>query len=380
MARRGENIRKRKDGRWEGRYQVLDIYTEKTYSKSVYAKTYGEVKSKLSAIKGGRVLFSVQADGKKDIPCTGLHTTTFDKAAGEWLFEVGKGKKYATLVKYSNIYNLYIKPVLGNIPVSEITSKTINGVFPRDTEKSASTLKSISCVTNQIMKYASAKYNVPLCSAVCDKCKSPRKPVEVLSKSEQIKLMKYLYEDSDIYKVGIILCLSTGLRLGEICSLKWEDLDFENKFLHVNRTVQRITAPKGSGKTALIESEPKSCFSKREIPVTDTLIELLLPYKKEGGYVLNGKRPMEPRTYQNKFAGYLAAAGIRKTNFHTLRHTFATNCMDSGADVKSLSEIMGHSDVRITLNRYVHPTAETKRRYMDTLSVIYGQYVGQKCV
>lgn len=93
--------------------------------------------------------------------------------------------------------------------------------------------------------------------------------------------------------------------------------------------------------------------------------------------MINGSRPMEPRTYQNKFQRYLQDAGISRKNFHILRHTFATNCINNGADVKSLSEILGHSDVKITLNRYVHPTIETKRRHMNSLSAIYGQYVGQ---
>jgi len=127
-----------------------------------------------------------------------------------------------------------------------------------------------------------------------------------------------------------------------------------------------------------LEGEPKSIFSKREIPLADEVVKLLLPYCNGAErYVIHGNKPMEPRTYQNKFQKYLQMAGIERKNFHILRHTFATNCINSGIDIKSLSEILGHSDVKITLNCYVHPTIETKRQYINSLSVIYGQYMSQ---
>ena len=181
----------------------------------------------------------------------------------------------------------------------------------------------------------------------------------------------------DISKAGIFLCLSTGLRLGEICSLKWVDIDQERRLLHVNRTVQRIKSKEGPAKTVLLETAPKSVFSNREIPMPDTLLALLMPFKKAGQeYILCTNKPMEPRTYQNHFKRYLGETKIPNYNFHTLRHTFATNCIDSGMDIKSLSEILGHSNVQITLDRYVHPSMDTKRKYINALSVDYGQLCG----
>lgn len=153
----------------------------------------------------------------------------------------------------------------------------------------------------------------------------------------------------------------------------------EQMLLHVNRTVQRIETKNGATKTALLETTPKSTFSFREIPISIMLASLLLRFKKEGQeYVLCADKPMEPRTYQNRFKAYLRASDCREHNFHTLRHTFATNCIDNGMDIKSLSEILGHSDMQITLNRYVHPTMDTKRRYINTLSTIYSQFCGQE--
>ncbi len=169
------------------------------------------------------------------------------------------------------------------------------------------------------------------------------------------------------------------MRLGEICSLKWDDIDLDQMLIHVNRTVQRIAVENENTKTKLMMTSPKSIYSIREIPISTPLRQLLLTVKKEGQeYLLCGTRPMEPRTYENHFKKYLKASSIKNYNFHVIRHTFATNCIDNGMDVKSLSEILGHSDVQITLGCYVHPTLDTKRRYLDALSCIYGQYCGQK--
>ncbi len=375
MPRKGENIRKRKDGRWEGRFQAADARTGKRYYRSVYAKTYGEAKEKLSAAKAA---YREEKSGKKAADAA-RGQVAFGDVAGEWFESIEKKKKHSTFVKYRNIYEVYIQPAFADVFLHELSPELINSVFPDSGEKSASILRSISCVTNQILKYAAARYQVSFLAASCEKPANAHRPVEVLGRSDQVKLLRYLYDTLDVYKAGIIVCLSTGLRLGEICALKWEDIDFENRLLRVNRTVQRISVQNQEKKTALLESDPKSCFSKREIPLTDNLIRLLLPYRAEDGYFLCSHKPMEPRTYQNKFAEYLMITGIKKTNFHILRHTFATSCIDSGTDVKSLSEILGHSDVRITLNRYVHPTTETKRQHLDALSVIYGQYMGQVC-
>lgn len=228
------------------------------------------------------------------------------------------------------------------------------------------------------------KYGIPAYTFVCTIPRPTSKPVEVLTKTERVKFIKYLCAEPDIYKTGVLLCMSTGLRIGELCALKWSDIDFENKLLHVDRTVQRIAIAGRKTKTALLESEPKSSFSKREIPIADEIIKFLLPYRKSEGYLFKGTKPMEPRTYQNKFTKYIRDAELHKSHFHILRHTFATNCIDSGMDVKSLSEILDHADVKITLNRYVHPTMETKRNHINTLAVIYfsvlGQSAGQSAV
>lgn len=373
MPRRGENIRKRKDGRWEGRYYVRELETGRNIQHSVYAKTYSEVKEKLRAIK---------SDNKKTQQQKGENLKLcFRQAGEEWLMIISREKKHATYIKYRMICEKYLYPKLGNLFFSEWSNGYLTDLFQdKDGNLVSNSLqKSISCVLNQILSYAVCHYAVTLPSYSFPRRTSEIKPVEVLNQSEQARLLRHLYHEMDIYKLGILICISTGLRLGELCALRWKDVDFEDHLLYINTTVQRIVADGYKTKTILLEGAPKSNFSRREIPLSDEVARLLLFYHRgDGEYVIRGEKPMEPRTYQNKFQKYLQSAGIKRKNFHTLRHTFATNCINNGVDIKSLSEILGHSDVKITLNRYVHPTAEVKRQHMNSLSVIYGQLMGQK--
>ena len=152
---------------------------------------------------------------------------------------------------------------------------------------------------------------------------------------------------------------------------------FWTRVIFVSWTVQRLSAEGGKAKTALLETAPKSEYSRWEIPLPPAALELLGKLCHEGEYVFGKDKPMEPRTLQNHFKRLLEKAGLEHMNFHVLRHTFATNCIEGGADIKSLSEILGHSDVRISLNRYVHPSMDNKWRCLESLSQLYGQIQGQ---
>lgn len=372
MPRRGENIRKRKDGRWEGRYYISELNSGKRLIRSVYAKTYTDVKEKLLKAKIAAESVNCERNMESEMQ--------FCYAALEWLAAVENTKKHSTYIKYRSIYERHIKDNLDKMLISQLNPTIIAEVYRGNMEKplSDNMKREIICVLNQIFSYVESYYHIKVFRIPYQRQRKRDKPVMVLNQTEQLKLLQYLYYEMDIYKMGIIVCISTGLRLGEICSLKWKDIDLSRKVLHVNTTVQRTAVDGKSSKTILWEGEPKSVFSKREIPLSEDVIKLLISYYDASAkYVINSNKPMEPRTYQNKFQYYLKSAGIEKKNFHILRHTFATNCIDSGADVKSLSEILGHSDVKITLNRYVHPAFETKRQHMNSLSAVYGQLMGQ---
>lgn len=371
MARKGENIRKRKDGRWEGRYHVTEQGISKT--KSVYAHSYKDVKTKLLEKKS-----DIQ---KHDFDITINYVEVADRItlndiAIKWFDDFPKDNKYSTYIKYKEVYANHIKPKLGNDCMTVLSNEYVNQHI--DPALSQSITKSVYSVLNQISKYAEQKYHIAERTYHRSITKSAKQSIDLLNYSEQSKLLKYIFCNLDIFKLGIYICLVTGLRLGEVCALKWSDIDMNLRLLHVNRTVQRISVENANSKTILMETPPKSFHSKREIPISNQLYILLQQFKCDDEYVLGGAKPMEPRTMQYKFKKYLSEAGIRETNFHTLRHTFATNCIQAGADVKSVSEVLGHSDVKITLNRYVHPSVEIKREYLNSLSTIYGQISGQQ--
>lgn len=363
MARRGENIRKRKDGRWEGRF-LREENGVKSYH-SVYAKTYNEVRKKLSVAKSQVTKQSHKNDS----------LSTIDDISHMWFAEIAVCRKYSTFRKYKDIYEYYIEDTLGDMTVEDVTPEKVAQTLP--VGLSNSTHSSIYCVLNQLIYYGAVHFGTPMKKIQRTTSYGKSSPIQILTLAEQKKLLTFLHQDMDYYKLGIIICLSTGLRLGEICALKWEDIDINNKFLLVQRTVQRVRDKADNKKTKLLEGPPKTVSSKRQIPISDYLMEAILPLYETNGYVIKGNCPTDPRTYQYKFQTYLRDVNIPKTHFHVLRHTFATNCIDNGADVKSVSEILGHSSVNITLNKYVHPTMDTKRNHLNSLSATYGQIMGQ---
>ncbi|MCI8549855.1 MAG: site-specific integrase [Lachnospiraceae bacterium] len=244
-------------------------------------------------------------------------------------------------------------------------------------ELSESLQKSVICIANQILTLANKRYlaDIPLLKR--PPTKSKRKRVTTFSRAEQAVLLGCIYGRMDKFMSAVLLCLYAGLRIGELCALRWSDIDFDGKTLTVKRTVQRIVVPGHMTKTILLETDPKSESSRRTIPLASELLEILSRFKGEQRYVFGEEKPLDPRTMQNRFKKILKEAGIDGRTFHTLRHTFATNCVENGMDVKTLSEILGHSDVKTTLNRYVHPTMDSKRKQIGALSDFYGQICGR---
>lgn len=377
MPRRGDNIRKRTDGRWEGRYPVTSADGKKRYL-SVYGKSYREVKEKLTAKmyllsnrESPAVLASQLNDGMQ------IYDTGFCVLVEEWLEEIAQNRKYSTYIKYKKLYTCHIQNLFFSDMLSQMSDNHIQ-IRISALKVSDSTRHSVFAIIRQTLQYAEKQYGHPMPAITGCSLQKRTSSVEVMNRTEQTRLIQFLYSDMNISKAGIYLCLFTGLRLGEICALKWADIDQDRGLLHVNRTVQRIESKEGPTKTILLETAPKSDFSKRALPISDTLMSLLKRFRQEGQeYVLQNNKPMEPRTYQNHFKKYLEEIKAPDYNFHILRHTFATNCIDNGMDIKCLSEILGHSNVQITLNRYVHPSMDTKRKYLNALLDDYGQLCGQ---
>ena len=212
-----------------------------------------------------------------------------------------------------------------------------------------------------------------------------RKPeIHVLERGEQKLLEQMAMEDGSLVSLGILVTLYTGLRIGEVCALQWKDISLEYSLITVRQTIFRIQeydAPESEeagrkSRTRLILSSPKTEASRRKIPIADRLKTYMQGYRnKPETYLLTGTEGyMEPRTFYGKYRRFLRECGLEAYNYHALRHTFATRCVESGADIKSLSEILGHSDVSVTLSRYVHPSMEQKKMTIEKMFLSMEQY------
>lgn len=388
MARHGENIRKRKDGRWEGRYKVFDENRGKYIYRSVYGSNYGETKEKLSIARLSLSSCGIEKKPAAEKDEWGSRKNTddngnkilFSQAASEWLTELSGRRKISTYIKYETVYRTHLASIIGPCRLSAGTAQKLREkIFDHlsKEELSESLQKSIICVANQILAFANKQYLAGIPLLEHPPAKAKKKIVRIFSRAEQAMLLKCIYGQTDKSMTAVLLCLYAGLRLGELCALRWADIDFDGKALTVNRTVQRIAMPGHMTRTILLETNPKSESSRRTIPLTEEVFRILTQLRKEQPYVFGGEKPLDPRTMQYRFKKILKEAKIDGGTFHTLRHTFATNCVENGMDVKVLSELLGHSDVKITLNRYVHPTMYSKRKQIGALSDFYGQICGQ---
>ena len=362
MACRGENIYRRKDGRWEGRYKCGFGADGRAKYRSVYARTYNEVKEKLCVVKIEPV--SVATAGK----------VTVKELFSEWLSAIQLKVKESTYANYKMKTEKHILPAFSGLAYSALSAQLVHEFIKKKLERGLSPkyISDIVVVLKSMAKYVSIQhgYYNPLTNITMPK--PQKKELNLLSETEQKKLRTYLSNGIDTTKIGIMLSYYAGLRIGEVCGLKWSDIDFKNHTITVKRTVQRIMRKNGSKSTEIIVSSPKSKTSERIIPIPDFLYDIFLSHNADKNvYILSGSTKItEPRTMQYRFKSILKKADLPSVNYHCLRHMFATNCIRLGFDVKTLSEILGHSNVEITLNRYVHSSMERKIVCMNLISKI----------
>lgn len=379
MPRKGENIRKRKDGRWEGRYIKTYNSLGKAVYGSVYARTYVDVKRKL--IEMNKLVLDHALPQKQQ-------KVAFREVLYLWLENNKIKLKLQTYADYKYMIESHILPWVGSIYISDVDSNYINSFLTSKFNDgrldgkgglSTSYIKKLSFILCSALDFA-VKENY--CSPIRGDIIHPqnkKKELEVLSIAEQLILEQYIMTDFDERKLGVLLSLYAGLRIGEVCGLKWSDIDFQMQTIHVRHTVERIKnidADANDSKTKLVLGDAKTYSSDRIIPITPKLMSLLESYKQNKNMFLlrgNSYEYTDPRTYQYSFQGYLKSCKLRPINYHALRHTFATRCIESGMDIKSLSEILGHASVNITLNTYVHSSLEHKRNQLQAMSVYCGQ-------
>ena len=366
---KGENIFKRKDGRWEARYVKGHQPSGKIIYGFCYGKSYRQAKQKAAEMRLRHM--------SEDAP-EAASQAAFSHYCRQWLEGKKSRVKIATYAKYETMLDRHILPQLGQLQPAQLSSETIedfSNTLLHEKHLAPKTIRDILTCLRAILQYVSRCRPEPTAVPKIVYPKAEQKEMRVLSLSEQTQLTEYLLTEMDSCKFGVLLALLTGMRIGEICALHWGDIDLKDKVIHVHATMQRVKniAEAGDGKTAVVIGSPKSDKSVRTIPVTPNtaLLCTRMQTGSKADFVLTGTQQyMEPRTLQYRLKRYTADCELEGVHFHTLRHTFATRAVEVGFEIKTLSEILGHSTTTVTLDRYVHSSLEMKRANMRKLDMV----------
>lgn len=364
------NIYKRKDGRFEGRIPIGYDENGKIKYRYLYSKNLSELKEKMLVSYADLSSCAPNKCGK-----------TFKDLCEEWLTSAKLRVKHSSYCCYEKLINKHVIPYFEDIGYDKLTTPIINSFAEHKLKHgkingfgglSAKSVHDILVVMRSVAKYAEQEYGYRNPMRNISMPKSENREAAIFSKDERSRLQNYLQNNPTESNLGILLTMYSGLRIGELCALTWNDIDFENGVVHVSKAVQRVSEKSGSRKTKVTMTSPKSKTSVRNIPIPSFILKILNQRRRpDGSYILSGtNKPVEPRTMQNRFKAVLKCCGIRNANFHLLRHTYATVCIESGFDAKTVSELLGHSNVNITLNRYVHSSMEMKRRCVDRLNLV----------
>lgn len=303
--------------------------------------------------------------------------------AEEWLLLKRAYVKESTYANYLILLKNHILPALGDRFVHEIDSRTVQrevmiwmeeGRLDGKGGLSQKTVRDMVIVLKMCLHDYGRIHNDNMPVIEVEYPIGKRAVTRnVLSKEEQEYLLGIIRNNLGYESLGYALSLYTGIRIGELCALQWADVDMNRRAVAISKTLQRIyfkNAEGEKGKTKIVITAPKSEKAVREIPISDALYELLermyCPDKK--AYLITGTRKyMEPRLYRKHYEKFLCENQAEYIRFHGLRHTFATRCVESGADYKVISELLGHSSVNLTLNLYVHPQWEDKKRAVELI-------------
>lgn len=297
-----------------------------------------------------------------------MRVIIFKDLVQEWIALKKLSVKHSTFVKYENILAHHILPFYKNCHINKIDSQSILLFFEtkKKEDLSNSLLHSIKSVFSSILEYGIENYKMKPISLKNIRIPTVHKLKQVLSFDDRNKIVTYAKTEKNPLSIGMLLALYGGLRLGEICALEWKHIDFKNQVIYVEGTVTRLKCKeKQKNKTEVIILTPKSSSSCREVPLPDFLIKYLKSYKinSHDHYFImsNSTQIYEPRRLEKNFYKFCKKYKIQ-SNFHNLRHSYATDCVRNNVEIKALSEILGHSNVAITLNLYVHTSLEEKKK------------------
>ena len=305
-----------------------------------------------------------------------------------WLLEKKDYIKESTYANYSNNIFNHIIPKLGNYYLNELNHKVIqdfllelskNGRKDNNGGLAEKTIKDITIIIKGSIKKGINEDKIKHIELTFNYPKDNKEnKLYVLTKREQNKITNYVLENINSRNIGLLISLYSGIRIGELCALRWEDVDFKKNCLTINKTIQRVyIKDKNKNISKVIITTPKTKNANREIPINKDFLEILKKVKSDKEhYILTGnEKYIEPRTYRKYFNKVLDELKIKHFNFHSLRHTFATNCISLGVDYKTVSELLGHANVNITLNLYVHPRYSQKKKCIDLVCKVFQEKV-----
>jgi len=357
--RKGENIYKRKDGRWEGRYKKGYKPNGKIKYGYIYGKTFSEVRSQL---------YSMKAYYNTRQELYGGICMPFEEWGHYWLNEVQQEVKPSTYTSYYYKLTKYVFPYIGDIDLNELKLENgkylVNQWIERGLQ--VSTMQVILRIANQCLYEARKQDYINHNPFLLLKLpKKRRKLIRALTVDEQKDLEKAALSKKNHTGLPTFLALHTGLRIGEIAALKWSDIDFERNIITVNKTYQRVPLGIRDQKTQLILGSTKTESGTRSIPIGKPLRKQLMRYRRTATekHVFSTKgHPVEPRLLTYHFHQIRKQCGLEDIHFHQLRHTFATRCLEPQSDIKSVSDMMGHSSTQLTLDTYADSMMEQKTK------------------
>ncbi len=298
---------------------------------------------------------------------------TIKEIASLWREDKRQYVKQSTISAYVLLVENHVLPTFGDLTAIE-EEDVQEYVFKKiDEGLSVKSIKDILIVLKMILRYGEKyKWLEYRNFDIKYPTERERKDIEVLNRADHKKILDYVQSNFTFRNLGIYICLNTGLRIGEICALRWKDIDMERGVVCVRQTIQRIYIIDGETRhTEIVIDTPKTKNSIRDIPMTRELLKLIkhLKYVINDDYFVltNEPKPTEPRTYRNYYKQFIKDLGISELKFHGLRHSFATRCIESKCDYKTVSVLLGHSNISTTLNLYVHPNMEQKKKCIDQM-------------
>ncbi|MEO1769222.1 site-specific integrase [Candidatus Enterococcus ferrettii] len=357
MSRRGENIYKRKDGRWEGRYEKGRKETGRIKYGYVYSQSYQDVRQKLYALKVKYQTIS-EMNGRSAIPVIDWSRS--------WLSLIQETIRPSTHASYTHKLAKYVYPIIGFHPLNGLETSNIQQLITqwRKQNLAPSTIQVLFRMVSQCLKEA-VKQGL-LKNNPCDTIQLPRVKrtrVKALTLSEQRQLERTSKTLDSKSELPVLLALYAGLRIGEIAALRWENIDFEQGIVRVDHTYQRISVSLKEQKTQLCYSDTKTEASVRVVPLTKLLLSKLRTQRKraKGPFVMHTQgKPCEPRLLTYHFHQVRTMAGLEGIHFHQLRHTFATRCIEANGDIASVSALLGHASTKMTLDVYIDAMLEQR--------------------